>query len=1472
MSEVDELRALITRKRKKPYQSVLATGGYATGGGDVVQLQKFLGSSISKKKTRGTLDPFRDREYYDLDRLYNTLTIDIKQRYTERENVTDEFERAKRGRVIDATKDYRSMVRGLQNTKRDRLQLDFTISSGEVAPDKAEDAERLQFGLADREDTLRTYMDNAKRKAELLEQVPIPGRGEISDTVLDELRDVLQQSRRMNLEQSVMANLEGESQLVTRKEIPELQRKGIEESVSDLALLSAQAANISGAKTPEQVVELLGKEPREFKEKSWWDNRYNPIRQGINAADSLAQIVGGGISAVSGTTGARAWNLMRLGMGDPYAIYPAIKGETEGTPAKIREKFLEDEPWAGKWSGIPVLGNVGAGVEGAVRGINDPWEQKSGFTSLVDQMSMQPGIEGKLLREHPNLKIATDLAYQVGLDPLNIIAAPGKFTKLGKATENVSLLVREADRMNVMGDAAGAVKSLSKAQDLANTAGLTGDIRQIGKAATMPERIMEGQQVLLGFRKGKHGQYAARELPDFLKKVEAAVATPFSKLMGGTKKLPGMEKFSRAFSAKPMMKAPTLAASEELRDLGRMAKGTTMMAADEAAPIFKELNPQSLWRTLNAVVDEAPQTLDDVERAAYDLFTRNVGDMAGKDLAAGLIEDIRKGYATGEYGVTGAKRGVRNITRDILHPGEVGPPTRTYTMTAFDDEALEAVVGAPGFQRMKVRGDEAFVTGRFAPPKGKPTPVPFETPTHAQMYPALEKSLTPVQSLGKYGPVYETNLFDIMMNRMAISESKGATNAFRRLMVEKFGLSKKVADDLGTTTEYLRKSGEYVPMDYTKGKRLKEPLPNYGTNRLREALKAEFPDVSGKEIRDIIGDRTASRQFGELLDLDPVGHQMSRTLHAEADIPREIDALFQSQLPSAGKGAEGVDALLKHTVDPLTNLFKVQATAWRTGFHGRNWLSNQYLMHLAGVPLFDMNLRKQARRIKRGKNLGDDVLHLYGKDVGRMQDLHGMALKGDALTSGIHGENALDMRQLTQAAEPWTTGLKHSLKKTAGLHVTDPNFLLTKYGKKLGSNIENQARMMTFLDDMAKTGISPHAANATAKFMIDYSDLSRFERNFLRRVIPFYSWGRHNIPLQISQAVQQPEKFMRVKRMLESLREAGVDKWGEEQVKKTEKFLPDYFKDILATLTPGSWKGDPLYFNPNFPFQDLTKLGEIPDLLMGNLGEANDFLFSLNPLIKMTAAKLSGSASRQMGIPKEYENTAPWFAKYIASPLSKLGIGGEPRLATDKYSGQPVWQVPGGTAWAASQSPWLNDIIQTTRTDRTDIPLQALSRLGGVKFMPFDWERQYMRQTKEKRYELRDIMDELKDANVYDLDTEKYKMPELAKPPSSITLYKFMQEMGISITPAGYNRAVQLYKGTKGAMSPMNWPTFKDVKNVNKRWMRILVKMPRDQYRAGRLPSYEEAPVPIYGQEPYFAGGGGIPESEVEKLRRLLGL
>jgi tetratricopeptide (TPR) repeat protein len=76
--------------------------------------------------------------------------------------------------------------------------------------------------------------------------------------------------------------------------------------------------------------------------------------------------------------------------------------------------------------------------------------------------------------------------------------------------------------------------------------------------------------------------------------------------------------------------------------------------------------------------------------------------------------------------------------------------------------------------------------------------------------------------------------------------------------------------------------------------------------------------------------------------------------------------------------------------------------------------------------------------------------------------------------------------------------------------------------------VEDSVRMTTFMGSLHK-GLDPSEAAANAsKIHFDYGDLTGAEKNFMRRLMPFYTFTSRNLPLQVEGILKHPGKYAAV--------------------------------------------------------------------------------------------------------------------------------------------------------------------------------------------------------------------------------------------------------------------------------------------------------------------------------------------------------
>ncbi len=141
-----------------------------------------------------------------------------------------------------------------------------------------------------------------------------------------------------------------------------------------------------------------------------------------------------------------------------------------------------------------------------------------------------------------------------------------------------------------------------------------------------------------------------------------------------------------------------------------------------------------------------------------------------------------------------------------------------------------------------------------------------------------------------------------------------------------------------------------------------------------------------------------------------------------------------------------------------------------------------------------------------------------------------------------------------------------------------PGFVAAEVGQHLNSLAEDVGRSATFLRKM-KEGASAHVASMESKLAhVEFGKLTKFEKKFMKRVVPWYSYSRHMAPYQLRTIAQNPGSSLPSLAIKASSTQGefvpeqalGAVPWGEE-VDGRQKFLKmDLPHEILNDLF--SWK------------------------------------------------------------------------------------------------------------------------------------------------------------------------------------------------------------------------------------------------------------------------------------------------------------
>jgi hypothetical protein len=250
--------------------------------------------------------------------------------------------------------------------------------------------------------------------------------------------------------------------------------------------------------------------------------------------------------------------------------------------------------------------------------------------------------------------------------------------------------------------------------------------------------------------------------------------------------------------------------------------------------------------------------------------------------------------------------------------------------------------------------------------------------------------------------------------------------------------------------------------------------------------------------------------------------------------------------------------------DSMSRLYKKAAYLWNPGHIFRDFQGNVFNNYLMGVT--DPMEYAEGLRVLRGAEgfLDTPNGQIPYKDIYEKAQQMGiidsiMEHELPTLTGKTESGYSRAMRKATYATDGWTrmTGFIHNLKQ--------------------GQSFEQ-------------------AAATTKKFLFDYFDLTPFERKVMKRIIPFYTWTRKNIPLQLEVLVKNPRVFARINDIQNAIAGENID-WKEK---------PEYIQDMVA-IQP---KGSDMYVDMDLPYQDLTRLPI-------NSNTLADLLSSINPIIRV---------------------------------------------------------------------------------------------------------------------------------------------------------------------------------------------------------------------------------------------------------------
>lgn len=393
--------------------------------------------------------------------------------------------------------------------------------------------------------------------------------------------------------------------------------------------------------------------------------------------------------------------------------------------------------------------------------------------------------------------------------------------------------------------------------------------------------------------------------------------------------------------------------------------------------------------------------------------------------------------------------------------------------------------------------------------------------------------------------------------------------------------------------------------------------------------------------------------------------------------------------------------------DKWLHIWKLNVTAVIPGFHARNAYANNFQNYL-DLGMEALNPKTQTEAIKVLRGMDGIIKDRFGK-IHKLADIREYAERIGILDSGLFAKD-LPM----EFSKSYNIGKANLLNK---INPTDvDNFIPYKLGREVGNNIENQARLVNFIGNI-KRGLSyQEAAEHVNKFLFDYNDITEFERHFMKRAIPFYTWMRKNAPLQLEQMFTNPKRYQPIAKVWKEIE--GITPTSDRVDKKyINDFAQDWIQMPVKVKNPDG-REEPVFWNPNLPVGDIDRIPNplnIPDAVQTILTQSSPFI---KVPIELSANKnmfFDSPINRGMG---HTENMPGWL-----SPMAYI-------------KGEKPPQISPELAYILSQLSSLKNVGEFIEKKGRDRGVHALNTLGGIKTASYDYD-------KYKTWALRDRLKEL---------------------------------------------------------------------------------------------------------------------------------
>jgi len=860
-----------------------------------------------------------------------------------------------------------------------------------------------------------------------------------------------------------------------------------------------------------------------------------------------------------------------------------IKGITSPTP-EYRPGYKEI---------IQKLRNKLSGIQEPIKNANP----------LLDegQYQVQPRIgtyQGKVLGSSETMDTLVGMILDIGLDPITYINPVGAISKVGKGIK----VIRElSEAGKLVGGAEKLGAGLVKGAEIAGKVAKNYPGRQwvvnifVGVDNAVLRGLIAKNRALADYYTGRWAERSNKWIAEKIKDLPADTGERITHALEAVKTNPNAIEELASISPKAVEAAKyaqrqnaVILGLEQKYGVGTKGLGTAAekVVAEVSDPLISEARK---YKTAEEFVNKQKVSYHGTDKSFNEFSKENVGENWWSDFGEGVYFTNNKEIAK-TYG--------KNIKENYL---DIKNPARNKDL--LDADIQGAIDDGMGFKDVgEVLKEKGFDGIEYTHKDGNVEYVVFDTKQIktkqelTDIWDKAQKAIEQPPTGGKFD--YTTRIITPQVEKDLAKEARNSgltkeqystkhqsqlERTTKDYSIEEINKAAKEGKlrDVGIETDKVYKDGYFVTD------------PAY--------ILAVRGERNAKSISNAILQRDVAKLFGKATKEAPaewksITLQMAKGtespfkgLKFEPVVANEISKHWNKI-----NNPKEIGRFIEIT-DKITNFWKKTTLGIFPSYHFRNEIGNVWNNYLAGVtnPMVYEEAKRLTDLAKTGKLVGKD-LQLY-----RQAEKYGVINKG-LMAADIPTKDIALKQPLREKIFGKTLG--HPLET----------------GMKIGTEFENNARLAHFIDKGHKGLDFNQASMSVKKYLFDYQELTDIERNYLKRVFPFWTWSRRNIPLQIENLIKQPGKYAVI--------EKGRKAIGGGEAEPERKYLPAYMKEGYSFRIGKSNKNISTYqsLDSYLPAADILKLTNIPRLALGLAHPAKtlvELAMNYSTFYKQTIAK-----------------------------------------------------------------------------------------------------------------------------------------------------------------------------------------------------------------------------------------------------------